>query len=559
MVATATVATAQVQKSTQEQALSQMALHTPQLNMVAPEATCTDDITFKASGPKKSVADKVFFTRPWGTYYRSNLSWTDWTGTVLKVPGATDIVLTNRSADKSASTWVASKLSTNAYSNVDENGNAVVRLARSNGYVYYLPAMMAGDTMSFSLGLDVDRMYYEPTDSLSLMTLQDTRYVYTGFSNTGYFGLKGKDDPWNLTVNGVTRPATVARLVQPYPQPLRPYCLYNLQFNAEGMPCTAEEMTPIFKGDAHLDIYFIGTQDKDTLGHMTAGAADTIGYTYNVSVERATSTVVAAQYEEDAFGNLVVKPIILDKPFTLVIDGFDREGVECGIYMTAQTNVRWERHDVVADAIRPTVVQPKFIDTEGGYRYPLDNISSGYWQYSATGNSYSMVTYLNGFWDVVDVIAGDQLTAPVAGGRCTFVSDGSTFVGPQYQSTRPYIEEGSRVPNYQVEGLPSWLSITQNIDANYNADAGWVNILDLNAEALPNGVSGRVAQFTITSEFGAKSNVVTVVQGDATGITTIDNKTGNTGNGAIYNLAGQRVNDSYNGVVIENGKKVIKK
>ena len=44
---------------------------------------------------------------------------------------------------------------------------------------------------------------------------------------------------------------------------------------------------------------------------------------------------------------------------------------------------------------------------------------------------------------------------------------------------------------------------------------------------------------------------------EATGISTV--KTANNGNGLIYNLAGQRVDNSYKGLVIKNGKKVVQK
>ena len=42
-----------------------------------------------------------------------------------------------------------------------------------------------------------------------------------------------------------------------------------------------------------------------------------------------------------------------------------------------------------------------------------------------------------------------------------------------------------------------------------------------------------------------------------TGIKTV--KAGATENGAIYNLAGQKVDENYKGVVIQNGKKVVVK
>ena len=44
---------------------------------------------------------------------------------------------------------------------------------------------------------------------------------------------------------------------------------------------------------------------------------------------------------------------------------------------------------------------------------------------------------------------------------------------------------------------------------------------------------------------------------EATGISTV--KTANNGNGLIYNLAGQRVDNSYKGLVIKNGKKLVQK
>jgi hypothetical protein len=49
--------------------------------------------------------------------------------------------------------------------------------------------------------------------------------------------------------------------------------------------------------------------------------------------------------------------------------------------------------------------------------------------------------------------------------------------------------------------------------------------------------------------------------GDATAIHAIDGLTPalSEGDGAIYNVAGQRVADSYRGIVIKNGKKVLNK
>ena len=59
-------------------------------------------------------------------------------------------------------------------------------------------------------------------------------------------------------------------------------------------------------------------------------------------------------------------------------------------------------------------------------------------------------------------------------------------------------------------------------------------------------------------QYGAAgARIVWLDEDDATAIKTIKTKAGN--NGAIYNLAGQKVNASYKGVVIKDGKKYIQK
>ena len=50
---------------------------------------------------------------------------------------------------------------------------------------------------------------------------------------------------------------------------------------------------------------------------------------------------------------------------------------------------------------------------------------------------------------------------------------------------------------------------------------------------------------------------LTIVSGDPTGIAPVVVK--EAGNSAIYNLAGQKVNASYKGIVIKDGKKYIQK
>jgi hypothetical protein len=59
---------------------------------------------------------------------------------------------------------------------------------------------------------------------------------------------------------------------------------------------------------------------------------------------------------------------------------------------------------------------------------------------------------------------------------------------------------------------------------------------------------------------GNNARLYIVLDGEATGIANVDvNANDNFDNAPMYNLAGQRVNKSYKGVVIVNGKKYINK
>ena len=81
--------------------------------------------------------------------------------------------------------------------------------------------------------------------------------------------------------------------------------------------------------------------------------------------------------------------------------------------------------------------------------------------------------------------------------------------------------------------------VTDEFLAKATASQGWGGVFVLNGDG----------NLTVTK--------LTLVQGGATGIAPV--KTVKVQSNAIYNLAGQRVDANYKGVVIVNGKKMIQK
>lgn len=101
---------------------------------------------------------------------------------------------------------------------------------------------------------------------------------------------------------------------------------------------------------------------------------------------------------------------------------------------------------------------------------------------------------------------------------------------------------------------PDWLQFAISNEVYTSEEFGFDMVFS--AEALPEGVDGRQAHL-IFEQWGAKLEV-TVTQGEVAGITVTKAEV-KSGNAQMYNVAGQRVNKGYKGLVIKNGKKMLNK
>ena len=230
-------------------------------------------------------------------------------------------------------------------------------------------------------------------------------------------------------------------------------------------------------------------------------------------------------------------------------------------------------------------------------------ISTSYWQVNESGgNITSMdatVTYANGSYTYIQDTNGDNMLLFKSGlgfaqGDVISGDLGGGEIGAIYGSVKTYnglleiaVDEcefvkkssGATVtpktifPDVlgEVEHMNAYLKIENAIymadlgSKNYTFKVGgteftvrqqWnsVSVEDLEIGAVYT-LEGMGAMFNTTPQLYLTDWVKT---GEATGITTIDNDNTEM-NGAVYNLAGQRVNNDYKGVIIKNGKKHMNK
>ena len=134
-----------------------------------------------------------------------------------------------------------------------------------------------------------------------------------------------------------------------------------------------------------------------------------------------------------------------------------------------------------------------------------------------------------------------------AGGYAVTSTDGDK----NYNDVDIYALEGS--DKWEVE-KPEWIDEVE-FDDSYISRG--MLVAYIKGQALPEGVEGRTGKVVFT--LYGKNVEVTVNQGKVTtAISSVENSETKK-NGAIYNIAGQKVNKDYKGIVIKDGRKLIQK
>ena len=504
------------------------------------------------SGPMRSMENGVWYQRPVGSFLRTGSNYR-----CILVPPFTNLTWTNMYSDPSAAVWTFGATAQNPYNEsliVDNNlvnsFNKHVGTGASFG-----PFLCVEGVDTFAIidsQLSTGYPLVIAPDTISTLMNAPATVNYSGFSNFKY-GTNGTLTAARADHDGATEEYYIKNFREVYKASGQPLYLESITLYAR-MPEGKTE--PIAAGSEGVTCYVIQGSDYDDLSSFT----DTVSVIRLVADDEVCTEI--SEYQEgyltsikaycvqmDDFGGMMRQPAILDQNFLLSFEGFQNEGVDFTVNMSLVP----EEERYANGGIRATYFASNW-KSDGAVRG-----TANYY------NQYNMQIRLNAMWDVLSVDEDClDMIAPVEGGNIYSVGQNDegedvNYEGVYFQSVFEYKSEYSRVPSYQIDGLPDWLSISSYDDQYYAANYGWTTIMDIEAQPLPSGVEGRSATFHFTSEMGAKSQEITVTQGTATtGIEGVSVEQKLTG-GATYNLAGQQVNDSYRGIVIKNGKKVIRK
>lgn len=502
----------------------------------------------KAAGKRAESTLDAYYEKPVGSlYWGMDADWGSYYVVILQTHAInSNVVFPNYSSyDETQPVeflWTRSGATTDVEMEQDEEGNGIGMLW---GYSYYpiLTATQGTESSTYTFetpnakASTKNAYWYAGMDEFNYLTNACPGInVYSGFTDAGgystqteFYGADGKkaiglasyfDAP-----NGVIYTDTI---------------LVNGWFEAE-YPAGTTVSDILGDNDLYATIY---TFDEN--GDMVEFAKAICNKEYSTfDAEYASASLQFVFEEEDPLFGSVAKPIVLpQEDFMVVVSGFENISAPFTCPMTAVGSLGYAGHAYA-------VLEDGSFATIGYSNYPSVPQCEIFIQFHAIEAVAVPAEYNE------TIVTHDIVKIPAEGGYGITYSkaDGTEdFYNYEVYTDSP-IEEWSD-PEMSDESMYEWLKVTYN--DQYMEEEG-VMIFYFSADALPAGVEGRGGYVTL-SLYGNKLTIP-VTQGnfDITGVKGVKADVTNNHSNVIYNLAGQRVNADFKGLVIKNGKKMIQK
>lgn len=518
--------------------------------------------------PKKSAATGNYYTRPAGTMYRGfDKEGMGYYNVGLVAPAYTDMQFTNMNADRSGNWYLNAQTGlVSADDMADADNNLIIEGGIQGGYYLPEPVLVNGSD-SYKLPNRYGSTYMGQISTsyeITPLTYTDSHVGRPlngwGILSSHYlYGAGTYNDPelGALTSIGVR---------QHYEKPISPLYVEDIYLSAVS---NNGDDTPL-KNGATLTMRITNDAGEE-IAVLTAGAEDLtqegdpksdeyygLAYQWNI--------VFTNKVEDPLSGTLVANPFVIDEAFNVEITGFDNPDVNLGL-----CGFQCAEEDPLEDA--------DVLLSDGDEVYAL----------SYTSANLALPMTFTGIFDYVDVSSvlsyytDDTQTATVDIENCNVlrITDDGTSCYMDNEAGEPaaYVMTGAdwyddnQNENYYYEvasssdGNGDWIT-SYAVDNTSWIELGY-NFITFSATACPSG-EGRWAVVNIVGRGVTSATPIILLQGTATlddvnipsGITNIT--TGNSNkefdpNASVYNLEGQRVSKDAKGILIQNGRKFIRK
>ncbi len=523
------------------------------------------------SMPMKSMYNGNYYTVPAGAlYYGYTQEDMGYQATLVNVTGLSYGVFTNMNSDPFSAAWTWNGNNASDYGLVDESNNFVwfgMPINTSEGMSSYAAPVLNGAD-SYTLPNSYNQSGIISVDRLAPLTYSDPHigrqiYGYSGFMSTQYLfgtGNAGVTDVVDGDTVEVSYPSM--GFAQHFTKPMSPLYVENvyipaLSANGNANPLGDKTLTMKIIGDSGKEIATLTATQTDLLNKNNTDYLDPFGTPTLWSLIFQKKTV-------DPIWGEMTEPFVIDEGFTVMVTGFDQEGVDLGLFGFQSDGV---------EVTGPLDVESATLLTkrEDGTTYEVQY--SGVLSVPVTFTSLTDNVYVQTELTYKDQTSGDTQTFENSNVLRISEDGADSYLENQadlslYVSTAtPWEEGGYTVEVENTNDESDWLDTNPTCDASMWQDSGnGINFLNFTATPIEAG-KGRWAVLKVIGRGVESENRIIVLQGTAqlsdvpsTGIENVVNNTVKADpNAPVYNISGQRVSKDAKGILIQNGKKFMNK
>ncbi len=527
----------------------------------------------------KSDAGKTttIYTKPAGAMYRHYYSDTGGTyyNTHVYYPYYKEFTYENKSQNPSATQWYFNESNMGNY---EDNGyNYTHEL--SVGYGGYIPKLYTSSSSSdyYSMAYYDEYKAYiagsgwftdandDPID-FDWMSIVDNKAGYGWGSMDNHF-LMGSGTYTNTSVGGVDANGNsnyfsgtfpTYRLIQDCPAPAAPMYVDGIYLAGRTFNTSTKE--PIPEG-CELTMYIFDLESGDLMYTLKSTSGCFIDWGLSTSSYGDNNLGCLKFYyeESDPIFGTAEAPIIIDRATEIQVLGWDQDGLSFGLLLKDAWDCDQEEDlsEAYMQFYDPTGKSGMYLSNL--YRYSDDcfdinfnAIMDGLYIYDTLYDAYNQP--IDGFSKIL--ISQDGKTCYTEGKENTAYDLGEIWV----ETTFPW-KDGA-MENYSLVDQPEWLT-SVNVDDSYYYDEDYYGINFVSFTAQENtAAESRYVKTYIQGRGAVCDTPITIVQlgtDGVDGITNVEVSTASSAEGAVYNVAGQRVTDSAKGILVRDGKKFIAK
>lgn len=550
--------------------MTQMQKVKAQPSILAKQQTMASSV----AGPKKNVAEGVYYTRPAGSYgVGFGKDGMGFYNVYVAVTPYTEFELVNQCSNKANSEW--NWKGTDCSDEINAEGNFVWQQEAGDGY--YMPTVQGGRT-EYTWGqenqygdLETYWSVMRCIPEVAPLTQTDPHigsdYIGWGFLSTHFLYGDGF-----LTENKTITDYKCFAVEQSFPKPMTPLyvediCVDLLNFDSKVFLAEGEELAlDILNADGDV-IYSLTAGSEDLIPNSKYYGDDYLETTYGDM--RMCTAVFTVKDIDPLTGDIAAVPFVLDEEFTVVISGFEDKAIGMrGHFMFDDDDV---------DTAERAVVENGYLDFYN-VKDESDVVSYTFASAIAIPMTFTAMFDAAKVWETAYLNDGTELAdfnvLKVSADGQEVKNAGYPDESFAYVNTAASWIDADDTEMYYLadcdDEFPEWLSYgvdNSMWDDPQSDDFQPLVFVTVEAEPLPAGVEGRGCKLYVNGRGITSDAAIYVLQGnftkeqadaqESTGVNSVLAPKAH--NGKTYNVAGQQVSKNFKGIVVKDGKKFINK